>query len=358
MSHVVPSSKGSPMRAVVFLGPGRAELVDRPRPGAAPGWVVLQVLAAGVCQTDVHLRRGSDARTVPGRVLGHEVAGEVVELGDGVTGWAPGQRVAVYPAWSCLTCPACQSGRRNACLRTGGRRTTPTTPGISADGGMAEHVAVPASALADIGTLDPAVAATMTDAALSPYGALSAVRHLLHPGSCAVVIGVGGLGSMAVQELRATTATRVIALDVDDQALAAAQPWTDHVLRSDAPDAVDTVLGWTGGAGAAAVFDFVGTDRTLALAADVVAPFGAVQVTGMGGGTLAVQADATSRLPRGATIAPRLFSGSYPDLLEVLALARDGALRPTLTRFPFEAAVEALDALESGAVQGRAVLEL
>jgi propanol-preferring alcohol dehydrogenase len=345
------------MRAVVFLGPGRIDLVEVPRPRARPGEVVLDVLAAGVCQTDLHLRSGSDDRTPVGRILGHEVAGTVVELGEGVIDWQLGARVAVYPAWSCGTCPPCQAGRRNACLGTGDRRVNPTTPGISADGGMAEQIAVPAVALADIGPLDPAVAATMTDAALSPYGAISAVRHMLLPGSSAVVIGVGGLGNMAVQLLHATTAATVIALDVDDAALAKAAPWADHVLRSDRDDPRAMVLDWTGGYGATTVFDFVGVDRTLELAADVVAPFGAVQVTGMGGGTLSLQARAGSRLPRGATIAPRLFSGSYPDLLEVLALARAGTLQPVLTRFPFGEAVAAFETLESGRVAGRAVLE-
>jgi alcohol dehydrogenase, propanol-preferring len=345
------------MRAVAFLGPGQVELIDLPRPAARPGGVVLQVLAAGVCQTDLHIRQGIDPRIAPGRVLGHEVAGTVVELGEGVSGWRPGQRVAVYPAWSCQTCSACRSGRRNACLGTAARLASPTTPGVTADGGMAEFIGVPASALVDIGALEPALAATMTDAALSPYGAISAVRHLLRPDTAAVVIGLGGLGGMALQILRATTATRVVAVDVDDRALAAARPWADEVVRADGERAAETILALTGGPGAAAVFDFVGVDRTLDLAADVVAPFGAIQVTGMGSGRLTLQADPSSRLPRGATIAPRLFSGSYPDLLEVLALARAGALRPELTRFPFDEALTALDALAAGRVRGRAVLE-
>lgn len=345
------------MRAVTFLGRGQVEIVDRPRPTAPPGWVVLQVLAAGVCQTDVHLRRGTDSRIAPGLVLGHEIAGAVVELGLGVSGWEVGQSAVVYPVWSCLSCPACQQGRRNACQRTVGRGTSPTTPGISADGGMAEYVAVPASALADTGGLDPAVAATMTDAGLSPYGAIKTAAPQLAPGTTAVVIGLGGLGRMALQELRALTAAHVIALDVDDRALAAARQWSDHVSSPAVEDIAAKILGWTGGFGATAIFDFVGSDATLALAADVVAPFGAVLVTGMGGGQINLRADAGSRLPRGATIAPRMFSGSFPDLLEVLALAEQGALQPTLTRFPFSDALTALDALAAGEVGGRAVLE-
>ncbi len=345
------------MRAVAFLAPSRVDFVEVPIPAVTPGRVLLRTLAAGVCQTDLHIRRGTDARIAAGRILGHEIAGEIAELGDGVSGWQAGQQVVVYPVWSCGICPACQAGRRNACLSTNGRHGIPPTPGITADGGMAEYISVPASAIVDIGPLAPAVAATMTDAALSPYGSIKAVEQALYPGTSAVVIGVGGLGSMALQILRAITATRVIAIDIDDIALARAAAWADHVHRADAADAADAILEWTGGYGAAVVLDFVGVAQTLELAADVVAPFGAIRVTGMGGGTLCVRADATSQIPRGATIAPRLFSGSFPDLTEVLELAKAGALRPEITRFPFAAALTALDALEAGELKGRAVLE-
>jgi propanol-preferring alcohol dehydrogenase len=345
------------MRAVAFLGPGRVDFVEVPVPAATPGRVLLRTLAAGVCQTDLHVRTGTDARIAVGRILGHEIAGEIVELGDGVDGWQPGQQAVVYPVWSCGICPACQAGRRNACLGTNGRRAIPPTPGITADGGMAEYISAPASALIDIGPLDSAVAATMTDAALSPYGSIKAVEQTLYPGTSAIVIGLGGLGSMALQILRAITPTQIIAIDIDDAALARAGAWADHALRADVPGAVDQILEWTGGYGAAVVLDFVGTEPTLALAADVVAPFGAIRVTGMGGGTLTLRADAASQLPRGATISPRLFSGSFPDLMEVMALARAGALRPEITRFPFAQALTALDTLESGQLKGRAVLE-
>ena len=330
--------------------------VEQPRPGA--GEVLLKVIAAGVCQTDLHIRRGVYSGIIPGRILGHEIAGRIAEVGVGVTTWKPGQLTAVYPAWSCGVCAPCQAGRRNGCLGTGDRRLTPKTPGVSVDGGMAEFLTVPANALVDIGDLDPGIAATMSDSALSPYGSISGVRELLGPGTFAVVIGVGGLGSMAVQILAATTATTVIALDVDDAAIERAGAWAAHAMRSDDPNVVDQVLGWTGGYGAQAVFDFVGIDPTLELAADTVAPFGAIRVTGMSGGTLTLLANAASRLPRGATIAPRMYSGSYPDLTEVMALARSGALQPQIVTFDFADGLKAMDELEAGGIQGRAVLRL
>lgn len=345
------------MRAVVYLGPDKVDLVevDRPRPG--PGQVLVGVRAAGVCHTDLHLRSGKDPRITPGRILGHEIAGVIEEVGEGVSGWALRQQVAIYPVWSCGACPRCRSGHRNACLRTAARLGSPPTPGITADGGMAEYVAVPAEALIDIAGLDPGVAATMTDAALSPYGSIEPVRHLLRPGTSAVVIGLGGLGGMALQILRATTAARIIALDVDDDALVAAERFSDQQLRADDPATVAAILDATGGSGAAVVLDFVGIDQSLATAVDVVAPFGAIQVNGMGGGSVAFTAGVGGRLPRGVAVSPRQFSGGYPDLIAVMALARAGSLRPDLVRFGFADALDAFGALRAGRVRGRAVLD-
>jgi propanol-preferring alcohol dehydrogenase len=345
------------LRAVVYLGPGKADLVEVDRPHVGPGHVLIGVRAAGVCHTDLHLRSGRDPRITPGRILGHEIAGVIEELGEGVSGWTLRQKVAVYPVWSCGACPRCRSGHRNACLRTAARLGSPPTPGITADGGMAEYVAVPVEALIDVAELDPGVAATMTDAALSPYGSIEPVRHLLRPGTSAVVIGLGGLGSMALQILRATTAVRIIALDVDDDALVAAERFSDQQLRADDPATVGAILDATGGSGAVVVLDLVGIDQSLATAVDVVAPFGAIQVNGMGGGRVAFTAGVGSRLPRGVAVSPMQFSGSYLDLIAVMALARDGSLRPDLVRFGFSDALEALNALHAGRVRGRAVLD-
>ena len=118
-----------------------------PVPAAGAGEVVLRVLAAGLCQTDLHIRSAADSRTPDGTTLGHEIAGVVEEIGAGVTQWRPGDRVVVHPCWSCGACSACLAGRQNACRRTGGRLNPPPTPGVTKNGGMAEYVSAPASAL-------------------------------------------------------------------------------------------------------------------------------------------------------------------------------------------------------------------
>ena len=168
------------MRAVAFLAPSRVDFVEVPIPAVTPGRVLLRTLAAGVCQTDLHIRRGTDARIAAGRILGHEIAGEIAELGERclrLAGRSAGRRVPGVVVRKLPGLP----GRRNACLSTNGRHGIPPTPGITADGGMAEYISVPASAIVDIGPLAPAVAATMTDAALSPYGSIKAVEQALYP---------------------------------------------------------------------------------------------------------------------------------------------------------------------------------
>ncbi|WP_324739993.1 alcohol dehydrogenase catalytic domain-containing protein [Tsuneonella sp. CC-YZS046] len=345
------------MKAARLKEPGIVELDEIARPEPGEGEVLLRVLAAGVCRTDCHIRNHPFA-TPPGTTLGHEIAGEIVEIGGGVTGWRPGARVVVHPCWACHNCPQCRAGRENYCQGHGAGRVPPPTPGVTMNGGMADYAVVPASSILPIGDLDPAFAAVLADAGLAPYHSVRLLRDRLSPGSLAIVIGLGGLGQFAVQMLKAMTPARVAALDIADAALrAAVAAGADDALRADAADIVDRLLALTGGRGADAVIDFVGSDASLRLAAATIAPFGAIQAVGLTGGSLPFEAAdiSTVRLPWGVTLM-KPYSGTYRDLADVIALAREGRLEPRLTRFPLEQAVAALDRLEGGEISGRAVL--
>ena len=347
---------GHTMRGVQLREPGNVALTTLPVPAAGAGEVVLRVLAAGLCQTDLHIRSAVDSRTPDGTTLGHEIAGVVEEIGAGVTQWGPGDRVVVHPCWSCGACSACLAGRQNACRRTGGRLNPPPTPGVTKNGGMSDYVSAPASALVSIGDLDPAIAATLTDAALTPYHAIRTCSELLHPGSTAVIIGLGGLGNLAAQILRATTATRVVATDISNEAIDAARPWADVTLRSDDPMFAETIIAMTEGFGADVVLDFVGNDATLRLAAAIVGRSGAIRVVGLSGGAYPfVARSAGNPLPRGVSIMCP-YGGTYGDLAAVIALAQRGDIKPLVTRFALDDAMTAFDALESGSIRGRAVL--
>jgi propanol-preferring alcohol dehydrogenase len=319
--------------------------------------VLLKVMAAGVCQTDVHIRHDPSQSTPRGTILGHEIAGEIVQVGRGVQIWKVGDRVVVHPCWACHVCPPCRAGRENACQGNGGRLMPPPTPGVSVNGGMAEYAAVPGSSIIGIGDLDPAVAAILADAGLAPYHSVRLLRDRLTPGTTALVIGVGGLGQFAVQMLRLLTAARIIAIDISDAALALVADTADVTFRADRTDIAKVILAETEGRGVEAVIDLVGSDQTLRLASSVVAPYGAIQAIGLSGGSAPFETTLASSigLPWGATFM-KPYSGTYRDLAEVIALARGGKLKTTIQRFRLDDAVTALDELAAGRIRGRAVL--
>jgi len=343
------------MTALKLLGPGDARLIEVARPEPATGEVLLRVLAAGLCQTDLHICAASDSRTPPGTTLGHEVAGEVVGLGAGVSHVTIGARFAVHPCRSCGACRACLDGHENYCLTTPGRLSPPLTTGVDVDGGMAEFVCVPARTLMSIGGLDPALAAVLADAGLTSYHAVRSTASRLREGSTALVIGVGGLGAMAARYLRATIAAKIIIADISDAALAASADVADVVLRSDMPGFADAVLVASAG-GVDAVLDFVGSGSTMAAARDVVRRGGTICVVGLNGGTLPfIARSANNLLPRGVSVTCP-YSGSYRDFAEVIAMAAEGQVVPQVTCFPLTQAIEIMGRLQRGEIVGRAVL--
>lgn len=344
------------MRALQYRGVHDVAIVEIDKPSVEPGHVLVRVTAAGVCQTDVHVRAADEAMIPPGVVLGHEIAGDVADLADDVEGFAVGDQVIVHPVWSCGRCRMCMAGQENACRNTGNRLYPAPTPGVSIDGGMAEFVAVPASALVPADGLDPAFAAVLADAGIVPYHSINAAKDQLRPGSWAVVIGIGGLGQFAVELLREITGAQIVALDVRDASLEAVRERVDHAFRSDAPDIAEKVLAVTGEYGADFVLDLVGNDATLALAGRIVAPYGAVRVPGLSDGVFGFETSQTSdSLPWGASLT-RPYSGTHQDLHDLVALARTGRLAANLVPYAFDEVVSALDDLQAGKINGRAVV--
>jgi alcohol dehydrogenase, propanol-preferring len=329
-------------------------LADLPVPEPRPGEVLIRVAGAGLCQSDLHV---VDAKPgdLPFRLpftLGHEVAGSVAALGAGVTDVAVGEAVAVYGPWGCGDCPRCVAGRENYCDRRAAIRAAGA--GLGRDGGMAGFLLVPSVRhLEPLRGVDPVHAAPLTDAGVTSYHAISACSSRLTSGSNAVVIGVGGLGHLAVQILRAVTSAQVIAVDLRQEALALADRCgAQHVIRM-APDAARDVRAATGARGADAVFDFVGSPSSLGLAASIVAVDGDLVIVGSGGGQLVVKK--FGDLPTGCRVSLP-FWGTRSDLTAVLGLARRGAVRAEIETFPLAAVSEAIGRMRDGTLNGRAVL--
>jgi len=329
-------------------------LHDVPVPEPGPGQVLVRVAGAGACHSDLHVME-FPAGAVPWRpppfTLGHENAGWVAAIGAGVTGWSEGDAVAVHLVWGCGRCKACVLSADNVCERVAeiGARGG----GLGRNGGMAEFMLVPdARLLVPLGELDPVDAAPLTDAGLTPYHTIKQALPVLTPDAAAVVIGVGGLGHLAIQILRAITAARIVALDVRDDKLARARELgADEILRSDL-DAAQRIREMTRGVGADAVFDFVGADATLELAIAAVRSGGHLAVVGLGGGRLAFGYRAT---PFETTLVIP-YNGTRAELIEVLALGASGRITPHVQRFGLDQVEEVYRRMREGEIEGRAVV--
>lgn len=324
--------------------------------------VLLDVIRSGVCHTDTHLRSGAydlgsrgEMRLVDRGipyplVMGHEVVGRVVAVGNHVSEVAPGDIRLVFPWLGCGTCAACLDDQENACPR--GRNI-----GVALPGGYAERIVVPhPKYLLDVWTLDLSWAATL---ACSGLTAFSAVRKILpaSPDEPVMVIGAGGVGLMAVSVLSALGHRNVGVVDLSDDNLSLARDrgatWTVSAASDEVRKAVNT------GAGGplAASIDFVNNGITAALAFDSLVKGGRMVQVGLFGGEFVLP---TALLALKMVTIQGSFVGSLGELRELVELAKTGKLPdvPTLDGELTAGGVgAALDRLASGGVPGRIVLQ-
>lgn len=342
------------MKAVQYREIGKGpEVVEIETPEPGPGQIRLKVTAAGLCHSDwfvMDLPAEQYSYGLP-LTLGHEGAGIVDKLGEGVQGVEIGEAYAVYGPWGCGRCHACAQGAENYCPHAAELGITP--PGLGRPGALAEYMIIDDPRhLVPLGDLDPVETVSLTDAGLTPYHAIRAAQHKLYPGAVAVVIGVGGLGHVGVQILRATSQARVIAVDVSEDKLALAREVGAHDTVLAGEGAAARIRELTGGLGATAVFDFVGAQPTIDLSREVAAIDSFIHIVGIGGGILPTGFFST---PMGAAVrAP--YWGTRSELIEVLDLARTDAIGVHVERYSIDEAVEAYRRLHAGDVRGRAVV--
>jgi NAD+-dependent secondary alcohol dehydrogenase Adh1 len=324
------------------------ELVERAVPEISqPSDVLVRIGGAGVCATDLHAIEGlmgAAGVSVP-LVLGHENAGWVEEVGAGVATVAKGDAVLVYPPHSCGLCVACRRGNDMHCAHH-------EFTGLSVDGGFADYVLVPERSLLRLPAgVEPAAVAPHSDAGLTAYHAVRRLAHLAVPGSTAALIGIGGVGHIALQLLHELGSSATIAIDTDARRRAlAAELGAGDVL--DGPGSVDAVRELTGGRGADLVFDFVGTDQSHADSIAMLARGGTYSVIGYGG-MLAI--------PSGALIGNEHavtgnLVGTWIDLYELMQLHAAGRIALKTEQHPLDSVNEVLAKLREGEVTGRAVL--
>jgi NAD+-dependent secondary alcohol dehydrogenase Adh1 len=311
--------------------------------------VIVKIGGAGVCRTDLHILEGQWADLqnpdLP-YVIGHENAGWVHEVGEGVTNVAVGDTVILHPQPSCGLCLACRRGDDLHCENA-------FFPGLSNhDGGMAEYLRTTARACVKLDpSTNPADVAALADAGITAYHAVRKAVPLLPPGTTAVVQGAGGLGHIGIQCLKALTATRVVVVDKNPDALRlAGEIGADETVTADG-DHVAAVQELTGG-GATVVLDFVAEQGAENDAWQMTGPNGSLFVIGYGG---------ELRIPTLDFVAGEKnivgnIVGTYSDLAELMVLAQAGKVTLHTQQYNLDNAVDALHDLDAGNVRGRAIL--
>ena len=328
-------------------GKGGYDEVPVPKPGALE--VLLKVGGVGICGSDLSFLRMSSGGwpASPPWTLGHEIGGWVAERGSGVTSVNVGDAVLATGADSCGRCEFCLRGRDNLCP------TTVTGRGCGTDGGLASYVVVPERQLVPLIGLDPRSAAPLTDAGHTSYGAVKAQVPRLAPGTTAMVVGCGGLGSFAVQYLALLTRATIIVVDVSEQRLAYARELGAHHSVRAGENAADDVRRLTAGRGVDAVFDFVGHQDSIDLAVSATRIAGSISIAGLGQGSIPFEWGRTPALASEIIIR---VGGSLPELHEVVTAAESGKLTIDVEHFAFDQIDDALGRLARGELRGRAVI--
>jgi NAD+-dependent secondary alcohol dehydrogenase Adh1 len=314
-----------------------------------PFGVIVRIGGAGVCRTDLHIIDGQwDAAmgTPLPYTLGHENAGWVHEIGSAVTNVSPGDTVILHPTPTCGLCRACRAGDDMHCENS-------SFPGLSTDGGMAEYLLTSARACVKLDPeTKPQDVAALADAGITAYHAVRKAIPLLYPGTTAVIIGAGGLGHIGIQCLAALTATRIVVVDRNPEALKLAEQLGADVTVTADGGQVDAVKDLTNGQGADVVLDFVAEQGAEMDGWNMTRPAGSYYVIGYGGTLHIPTLDiiSTERNIIGNIV------GTYNELAELMTLAEGGKVTLHTRTYPLTAAADALADLDAGRVRGRAIL--
>jgi propanol-preferring alcohol dehydrogenase len=334
------------------------QLTEQATPKPTGSEVLLKVLAAGVCHSDLHLADGwfdlggGKRLSLAERgmklpvTLGHENVGEVVAVGPDAKGVRIGARMLADPWIGCGACGPCRRGEENLCRAM-------KSLGVFANGGYADHIMVPHPRyLFDIGDLPPERVAPLACSGVTTYGALKKVPTLASEPT--VIIGAGGLGLMCLALHQKMGGHSTIVVDVDAAKRKAAKAaGAAHVIDGDAADAAQQIIDLTQG-GAWAVIDLVGSSQSARVGYDSLIKGGKYVIVGLFGGDMTVS---LPPIPMRALTIQGSYVGSVPETAELMALVRRTGLPevPVATK-PLDQVNAVLHDLRAGKIIGRVVL--
>lgn len=338
------------MKAAILTAIGRPlEITDVPRPLIGPNEVLIETRTCGICRTDVHIQDGLAYVPSLPHVPGHEPAGVVAEIGDRVSGIRVGQRVVPHLFLTCGHCHYCRTGRDAQCNDVAG------IIGVTVGGGFAEFFKAPAHNLL---VLPDAV--DFESGGLTSCAVITAVhayrRARIGVGDVAVVLGVGGIGQMLVQILK-HAGTRVVGLSRSEQSLSLArQAGADLCVRFGESSAAEQVVDFADGAGAACVFECVGTAASMKVAASCTARGGQVIVIGEEPEFPAID---TIQIAQRELEIIGSRNGSKQDAADAIRWLAQGIIQPAVAkRLPLEEINAGLQLVREGTAHGRVVIRI
>jgi alcohol dehydrogenase len=328
------------MKALVYRGPGRKAVENRPKPTIqAPGDAIVKIVKTTICGTDLHILKGDVATCQPGRILGHEGVGIVDSVGAGVTAFKPGDRVLISCISSCGKCDYCRRGMYSHCT-TGG-----WILGNMIDGTQAEYVRTPHAdtSLYPIPEGSDEEALVMLSDILPTGFECGVLNGKVAPGSTVAIVGAGPIGLAALLTAQFYSPAEIIMIDLDDNRLGLARQFgATHTVNSKDGKAADAVKALTGGTGVDTAIEAVGVPATFLLCEDIVAPGGTIANVGVHGAKVDLHLE--TLWSQNITITTRLVDTvTTPMLLKTVQSKKIDPTRLITHRFKLDQILEAYD---------------